>query len=338
MVIKASSAQEIRRLIAALSSSSLIERESAIARLAIIGARAVDQLTGIAMCGAPAEVRIAGLRALEGIPDARRIEAAARAAEESHPGISAAAIAVLRAHLRSKSRTAAIALDRLATLALDSARPEPVRIAAIEALGDVPTAIIAPLLAELGDDVSPAVRQRAKATGSVPETPSELTSAPLRLEDDPAATRALLRAAQGASLTELHRLLADVRAREESEPAGARRAEWRVARGMIHQALADRGSRIALYDLREALEHSRDPLPVGFLSAVAKIGDGSCLEPLAASYVVARQEKRDWWAHHLADTFRTIATREGLTRRHAVVKRIAGRWPDTVRELLGTHR
>ena len=33
-----------------------------------------------------------------------------------------------------------------------------------------------------------------------------------------------------------------------------------------------------------------------------------------------------WWRQHLADTFQAIVAREGLTRRHAVMKKIEKRW------------
>src|SRR3990167_8946536 len=46
--------------------------------------------------------------------------------------------------------------------------------------------------------------------------------------------------------------------------------------------LADRGSRLALYDVRETLETVPGPLPVEFLSALTAVGDVSCLEPIAA--------------------------------------------------------
>ena len=54
-------------------------------------------------------------------------------------------------------------------------------------------------------------------------------------------------------------------------------------RGALHQALAARDSRLALYDLRDSLLEP-DRLPVAFLAALEDIGDATCLETLAAAY------------------------------------------------------
>ena len=110
-----------------------------------------------------------------------------------------------------------------------------------------------------------------------------------------------------------------VREREASAPA-ARRAEWTRVRGRAHAVLAARGSRIALYDLRESLESmsaAAAPLPVEFLAALSTAGDASCLEAVAAAYARAPPsgpasrkgaggpEDHDWWRDRLADAFKT---------------------------------
>ena len=94
----------------------------------------------------------------------------------------------------------------------------------------------------------------------------------------------------------------------------------RLARAAAHVALAGRGSRLALYDLRESLERRKAPLPVEFLTALSTIGDASCLEAIAGAHREATRTR--WWRDHLADAFRTIVAREKLTRRHAVIKKI----------------
>jgi hypothetical protein len=94
----------------------------------------------------------------------------------------------------------------------------------------------------------------------------------------------------------------------------------------LHQHLASRGSRLALYDLREALEGATGPLPVGFLSAAAVIGDTSCLTPLARAWVESGHDDR-WWRDHVAEAFGAIVAREALTRRHPALKLILERWP-----------
>ena len=105
------------------------------------------------------------------------------------------------------------------------------------------------------------------------------------------------------------------------------------ARAAAHVALANRGSRLAVYDLRESLESADAPLPVEFLAALSSVGDRSCLEPIAAAYTRAR-DGQEWWRAHLADSFRAIVARERITRRNAVIKKIEKRWKETAEELL----
>jgi hypothetical protein len=95
-------------------------------------------------------------------------------------------------------------------------------------------------------------------------------------------------------------------------------------RAATHLALAQRKSHLALYDLRETMESSRERIPVEFFAAVTAIGDTTCLEPIATAYSRA---KDDWSRRQLADAFRAIVGREKLTRRHAVAKKIEKRWP-----------
>lgn len=145
--------------------------------------------------------------------------------------------------------------------------------------------------------------------------------------------REIARRGSDVPLGALLRLIERVREREQAlPPTEARR--WLGARASAHVALATRGSRVALYDLREALEGARAPLPVEFLAALTLIGDGSCLESIAAAYTNAGGDHADdWWPRHLADAFQAIVSREGVTRRHAVAKKIEKRWPDALRAL-----
>ncbi len=99
-------------------------------------------------------------------------------------------------------------------------------------------------------------------------------------------------------------------------------------RAAAHLALAVRGSRIALYDLRESLTAADARLPVEWLTALAVVGDATCLEPMAAAHA---RTADPWWREHVADAFRAIVKREGLTRRHAVIKKIETRWSETLR-------
>ena len=151
------------------------------------------------------------------------------------------------------------------------------------------------------------------------------------LDDDPGALRqAIVRGGATVPLPLVHRIIERVREREASEPAG-RRPEWLRARAAAHVVLANRGSRLALYDLCESLKADAAPLPVEFLTALSLAGDPSCLEAIAAAH---QRSDDDWWRLRLSDSFRSIVERERITRRHAVMKRIQKRWGHAAKELI----
>jgi len=172
------------------------------------------------------------------------------------------------------------------------------------------------------------------------------------LPEDPGELgEAVMRGGGEIALPLLLRVIERVREREASEPA-ARRAEWTRVRGRAHVALAARGSRIALYDIRESLESMSSmssissgsaasaPLPVEFLAALSTAGDASCLEAVVAAYARATSSAGptgpkggQWWRDHLADVFKTIVKRERLTRRHGVMKKIEKRWGTALEQL-----
>ena len=330
MAIRASSAKQIDALIADLGAASVVTRETAVARLTLLGARAVERLIAAAESAAPAEARAAAWRALEAIGDPRALPPALAvlAALDQDAAVGAAAAGVARAHLRGARGASAV--DRLTAVVLDRSRPDAVRLAALRALRDLEPATIAPILASLGDDPSEAIRTEAGLSGRAAPRASEDPAAEVAraaggtLPDDPAALRHALNLAGAAvPLASLQKVVDRVREREGSEPAAAR-DQWRLTRAAAHVALAHRGSRLALYDLRESLETARGPLPVEFLAAVSLIGDASCVEAIAAAHAKAQDA---WWRHHLADAFYTIVQREKLTSRHAVMKKIKKRWP-----------
>jgi hypothetical protein len=86
---------------------------------------------------------------------------------------------------------------------------------------------------------------------------------------------------------------------------------------------------------------------VEFLAALSTAGDASCLEAVAAAYArstpppgpAGRKSPGDpgdnnaWWRDRLADAFQTIAKREHVTGRHAVMRKIQKRWPEIFRGL-----
>jgi hypothetical protein len=307
-------------------SESAVRREAAIARLTVIGPRAVESLiTFVDRPETGATGRLAALRALEALGDVRALDAALRATMDADPGVAAAAVAVARVFLRG--RRGASVLDRLTAIVLDRAGPETVRLEAAAALSDLNPSTLKPLWEALGEDPSPAIRGQVEAgQGRSPADVSPVdqlaAAAEHGLPDDPDALRRVLGPGGTAvPLPTLHRIIERIREREVSEPS--RCGEWTRARGTAHIALARRSSRLGLYDLREALNSATAPLPVEFLAALSIVGDPSCLEAIATAH--ARAADR-WWREHLADTFQAIVAREGLTRRHGVIKKIEKRW------------
>lgn len=342
MVIKASSAGQVEALVGDLSADSEVKRETAVARLTLAGARAVDRLGRLAGEGnVPATARAAALRTLEAIGDRRGLAPGAAAIDDVSLDVACAGISLVASFLAGPEGAAA--LDRLTAVALDAAKDERVRAAAIAALSGLDKATLKPLWLALKDDPSTAMRALAEKAGRKPA--STRTSDPLSgleqaadtaLPDDPAALRRDLAAAgDRLPLPRLHRLIERVREREAAEPPSAR-ADWTVVRAAAHVALAARDSRLGVYDLRESLESAKGPLPVEFLTALAMVGDQSCLEAIAGAYARAAAPGRsrpDWWRQHLADAFRAIVSRERITRRHAVMKKIEKRWPEVISTL-----
>jgi hypothetical protein len=327
-VIRASASAEIRSLVVALGGSDEVHREAAIARLAIIGSRAVDKLIDTYTATSDRRTHLAILRTLEAIGDRRAAPIAKRAlAEQGDVGLAAAA--VLRALLTSRhGATAAESLDALVSTALDSGSERRLRLAALESLQDMPGEVKTKIARAVETSSDRALERAAKmADGDAARAEAMWTDAVEgRLPDDPTPLRdALSSRGATAPLNTLRKLIDGVRERETRASAKERDA-WLALRGAIHQALALRGSRVALYDLRESMEQARDPLPVSFLAALHVLGDASCLEPIAAAW--RRATADDPWRHRLGAAFRAIAKREKITRRHAVARRILARGPD----------
>ncbi len=312
MPIKASSTKQIAALVADLGAASDIIREAAVARLILIGGRAVGRLVTVADSDAPGPTRIGAFRVLDAIGHPRALAPALRAIDDTDSKVAIAAVGVARRFLRSAAGAAAV--DRLTATALDRTRPNDVRVAALHALRDLDPLTVAPLLKSLAGDPVAAM----SAEPSVP--------------DEARAIRQTVASRGGdVALSELLRLVEQVRDREAAAAAN-RREEWATARAAVHLALAKRGSRIALYDLREWLETARQPLPVESLAALSLIGDAACLAPVAAAYSRSRDV---WWRDRLVDVFQAILKRERLTRRSAVLKKIEKKWRGRAEELWG---
>jgi hypothetical protein len=335
-LIKASSQRQIDRLIDDLTSGHAVTRDGAVARLTVIGARAVDRLAKVAVdLSARSSARTAAFRALEAIADPRALDAALQSIDDADTEVVAAAIGAASVFLRAPRGVNV--LDRLTALALDRRRPRTVRLAAVHALDALGSSTLGPLFKALDDDPDEEVRAAAATRGSkraaAKQSPADwLTNAiEHTLPDEPARLRHALSQEGGRlSLLALHRLIQRIREREGAEPASGR-PEWTTTRAAAHAVLAARGSRIALYDVRETLEAAADPLPVEFLTALTEVGDATCLQAIAAAYSKARSKRdEDWWRSHLAGAFRAIVKREKITKRHAAMKKLEKRWPGLV--------
>lgn len=341
LVIKASTGKTVDRLIDDLWTGDALRRDAAVARLIVIGERALQRLLGVAAdSDAASEVKVAAFRALEGIGNPKALAPALDAIVSGDSAVSAAATAVAKAMLHTAHGIAA--LDRLTALALDEDRPTAIRVAAARALSDLDPRTVQPVFAALSESANEAVA--AEAQPGQPGAPAQPSDEELvrqasegRLPDDPDALRRAL-AAEGsrADVQALLGVVEQVRIREGAESAERKRA-WRTARATAHRALAERGSHLALFDLRETIAGAKEPLPVELLHALLEIGDASCLEAVAAADAGAAASglaSDDWWRRQLTELFRTIATREGITRRHQVARKIEKRWPGSFQRMV----
>jgi HEAT repeat protein len=338
MAIKPSSQKQIDALVRDLGSERGVTRDAAIARLTVIGSRAISRLAALVSDKGPAAGRAAALRALESIGDPHALDSAIPALADADASVAIAAVGVARGLFGSPRGVEAV--DHLTSLALDIGRAADVRRAAARALADLPASTVAPVFKTLGADPDEQVAKLSATLLDPPPGKPKKSAARDSFErwteadalEDPDGLRRALIADNGAGLplTTLHRLVQRLREREDAEKP-ARRAGWTTARAAAHAALAARGSRVALYDLRETLESAGEPLPVEFLTALTGIGDASCLEPIAAAY--ARAIKRrgdDWWRRHLLAAFHEIVRREKVTPRSAAMKRVQKRWPQVL--------
>jgi hypothetical protein len=295
---------DLDRLIADLESTDSIRRDAAVARLRILGRRALPRLIDILAAHQSAHVRALALNALEGVDDVRVIDATVGALGDGNVEVVIAALGVLRGWVAEETGTRL--LDAITTIAVDRSRDARVRVAALAALSELPEHLVRP------------IREQA---------PPPESAGPLL--EDPVAVREWIQAyGAGATLSTLHELVTRTRERGHVESSSRLRSEWLQARGRAHQALARRQSLVALYDLRETFESAAGPLPQPFVSTAAAIGDASCLEPLARAWAAAGKDLN--WKHELSTAAASIMRREKLTGRSAVVKKLRANYPGFV--------
>ncbi|MEO6222276.1 MAG: hypothetical protein ABIP90_03435 [Vicinamibacterales bacterium] len=310
-----------------LVSGDLQRRQMALARLAVIGSRATTALVSVASDNAQGDdARVAAFEALEAIGDGRAISAAINTLTGSNEPVAVAAVGVLGRLARDKDARATRAFDQLASLALSSGAAPVIRLAALTALEGQPERLLKPIYAALAKDPASKVVARVtrRQAGGVESLESLVA---MGLPADPEVIAAVARDdGDRTPLMALKRAVDAVRAIEAKTTDTPTRERWTVVRGVLHQQLGARGSRLALYDLREALEGATYRLPVGFLSAAAVVGDTACLTPLARAWVESAHDDR-WWRDHLAEAFRAIVAREALPRRHPALRSLLERWP-----------
>jgi hypothetical protein len=295
---------DIDRLIADLQSSESVRRDAAVARLRILGSRALPRLIDLVASHESAVVRALALDAIEGIDDVRVIDVAYDALRDGDIEVVIAALGVLRRWVAEETGTRL--LDAITAITVDRNLDARVRVAALAALSELPEHLVRP------------IRDQAP--------PPESAGPSL---DDPVQVREWIQAyGAGATLNTLHELVTRTREREHAESSSRLRSEWLQARGRAHQALAKRDSVVALYDLRETFEGATSALPQSFLSTATAIGDASCLEPLARAWAASGKDLD--WKHQLSMTATAIMRREKLTGRSAVVKKLRANFPGFV--------
>lgn len=298
MVIRSSAARDVDQLLKDLQGSSAIRREAALARLRVLGSRALARLETLLRDG-DEDARASTLRVLEGIAEPRVIELALGALSDASDAVRTNAVLALRPWVTRESGTRVME-GLVACVLTDQATA--VREAAREALSQLPRDIVSPIL-----------EQPAPPTADEP--PRDVT-----------AVAGWLAAHPQAPLSALHALITRLRTAEQAVTGDIARVQHQIARGAVHAMLASRTSAVALYDLRETFDAATAPLPLDYLTAISMIGDATCVEPLARAWSAAPASEV-WWRDRLADAAGTIAARLKLTKRHAAMKRVDARWP-----------
>jgi hypothetical protein len=294
-----SRAHDVDRLIADLQSPDPVRRDASVARLRVLGARALPRLSTFIAAHDTGGARAHALSALDGVDDPRVIAIASKALAASDAETVIAALGVLRSWVAQESGTRL--LEAITAIAVDRGRNARVRVAAIEALSDLPDHLVRP------------IREQAP--------PPEAGGPSL---DNPVAALGWVEAhGEKATLATLHDAIKRFRDSEGRADTSRGREEWLKARAAAHRMLADRGSRLALYDARETFSAAHAPLPAGFLDALERVGDASCLEPLARAWSASRDAR---WREQLSGIARQILIRSKLGSRNAVVKGIRANW------------
>jgi HEAT repeat protein len=282
------------------------------------------------------------MEALGGRPDPRAAGALAGILAEPATASRRRGAALALARMQAAGRVEA--LDPLVDTVVDESEDEPLRLAVLEALATLDPPLspstLRPLLRRLAGSTRPALADRARALSGVPGKGSpapaaeierlahtlsppgavrlETLHAALQATSSAAAISALATAlgpiATPASIPILHGALA----RLGPARAHAARPEDEIAvraRVAVHRALGSLGSRIALYDLREAIEARPAHGIAGLLEVAGRIGDATLVPCLARA---ASEDKA--LRPQCSAAFAAIARREKLRRTSASLK------------------
>ena len=302
MVIRSSAARDVDQLLKDLQGASAVRREAALARLRVVGSRALARLERLLHEG-DEDARAAALRVLDGMEEPRVIDLALAALGDTSQLVRANAVQALRPWVTREAGTRV--MEGLVACALTD-QAGAVRDAARDALALLPRDIIQPILEQ-----------------PVPPAADELP-------EEASAVEAWLVAHPQAPLSALHALITRLRADEQRTAGDMARLQHLVARGAVHAVLASRTSAVALYDLRETFDAATTPLPLNYLMAMTTIGDAGCLDSLGKAWA-ATPASEPWWRERLSEAAGAIAARLKLTKRHAAIKRVDARWPGFLR-------
>jgi hypothetical protein len=320
----------IGALVARLSDADAVARESAAARLIVIGERTGPALQALLDdTAAPSVARISALRTLAAALREAPLDSAAAAVVDADISLALDAIELLGEALSDATniRASDRALEHLTRLALDTAVPERQRLAVMELLSRLPARLRQPVFEVLSADVNTTIAARARNQDSTPRGRLEHWSDDEHLPSTPdVLADAIGMEAERTPITTLRRLVDLIRIRERGSSDMDRDA-WRSARGLLHDALARRGSVIALYDLRETLEQVNQPIGAHFLSAAMTGADAACLDAIAVRWVHAGRDV--WLRDQLERIFHAVVTRERLRRQSPVLAKLLARHPST---------
>jgi hypothetical protein len=335
-----------QELLGRLGSSSLAERDAAIAGLTLLGTRALLPLGGF-LPTASADARLAAIEVLERVEDRGALppllqlvrdpeeRVALRALEAAGERPDPRSIAVLdallcapgplprrqgaaRALARLEAKGLVAGLEPLAARLLDEREETRLRSAILDGLlrrrPPLAPRTLRPLLKRLSASSDPEVAARARSgeADAVEDRLAEDLAAP-GLSDEAAARITAALARRGAvAIPALARALDRLGSpRRQADTASLR------ARGRLHEALAALDTRVALFDLRDAIAaHPRAAMP-SLLRAAARVGDASVVPALARA---AAEDATLLDA--CSGTFAAIVARERLCPKSAALRAV----------------